>query len=61
VIANNRATVTGSFSVVNTDQLLTSFYDLWLSTYICGPDTSTPSSLGRKTVTADVFLPAVNP
>jgi hypothetical protein len=61
VIANNRATVTGSFSVVNTDQLRTSFYDLWLSTYICGPDASTPSGLGRKTVTADLFLPSVNP
>jgi hypothetical protein len=60
VIANNRATVTGSFSVVNTDQLRTSFYDLWLNTYICGPDTSTPSGLGRKSVFDDVFLPAVN-
>jgi hypothetical protein len=61
VISNNRATVTGSFSVVNTDQLRTSFYDLWLSTYICGPDASTPSGLGRKSVTADLLLPAVNP
>jgi hypothetical protein len=60
VIANNRATVTGSFSVVNTDELRTSFYDIWLSTYICGPDASTPSGLGRKSVTADLFLPAVN-
>jgi hypothetical protein len=61
VIANNGATVTGSLSVVNTDQLRTSFYDLWLSTYICGPDASTPSGLGRKSVTADLLLPAVNP
>jgi hypothetical protein len=60
-IANNRATVTGSFSVVNTDQLRTSFYDLWLNTYICGPDASTPSGLGRKTVSVTLFLPAVNP
>jgi hypothetical protein len=61
VIANNRATVTGSLSVVNTDQLRTSFYDLWLSTHICGPDASTPSGLGRKLVSANLFLPAVNP
>jgi hypothetical protein len=61
VIANNRATVTGSFSVVNTDQLRTSFYDILLNTYICGPDAATPSGLGRKSVTADLFLPAVTP
>jgi hypothetical protein len=61
VIANNRATVTGSFSVVNTDQLRTSFYDLWLSTYICGPDASTPSGSGRKLASANLFLPAMNP
>jgi hypothetical protein len=61
VIANNRATVTGSLSVVHTDQLRTSFYDLWLSTYICGPDASTPSGSGRKTVSTNLFLPAVNP
>jgi hypothetical protein len=61
VIANNRATVMGSFSVVNTDQLRTSFYDILLNTYICGPDASTPSGSGRKTVSTNLFLPAVNP
>jgi hypothetical protein len=60
-IANNRATVTGSISVTDSAQLRTSFYDLWLSTYICGPDASTPSGLGRKTAFVDLFLPAVNP
>jgi hypothetical protein len=60
-ISNNRATVTGSFSVVNTDQLRSSFYDLLLSTYICGTDASTPSGLGRKLVSANLFLPAVSP
>jgi hypothetical protein len=61
VISNNRATVMGSFSVVDTDQLRTSFYDLWLTTYICGPDASTPSGLGRKSVSTNLFLPEVNP
>ena len=60
-IVGNLATVSSSLSVVNTDQLRTSFFDLWLTTYICGPDTSTPSGLGRKTVFADLYLPAVNP
>lgn len=60
-ISNNRATVTGSLSVVNTEQLRTSFFDLWLTTYVCGPDASTPSGLGRKKAFADLFLPAVNP
>jgi hypothetical protein len=60
-ISNNRATVTGSFSVVNADQFRTSFYDILLNTYICGPDASTPSGLGRKSVSTNLFLPAVNP
>ena len=60
-IANNRATVTGSISVTDSAQLRTSFYDIWLNTYICGPDASTPSGLGRKLASADLFLPAVNP
>lgn len=60
-ITNNRATVTGSISVTNTEQLRTSFYDIWLNTYLCGPDASTPSGLGRKSVSANLFLPAVNP
>ena len=60
-IANNRATVTGSISVTDTAQLRTSFYDIWLNTYVCGPDASTPSGLGRKLASANLFLPAVNP
>ena len=60
-IANNRATVTGSISVTDTEQLRTSFYDIWLNTYVCGPDASTPSGLGRKLASANLFLPAVNP
>lgn len=60
-IANSRATVTGSISVTATEQLRTSFYDIWLNTYICGPDASTPSGLGRKLASANLFLPAVNP
>jgi hypothetical protein len=60
-IANNRATVTGSISVTDSAQLRTSFYELWLNTYICGPDASTPSGLGRKLASANLFLPAVNP
>ncbi len=60
-IANNRATVTGSISVTDTEQLRTSFYDILLNTYICGPDASTPSGLGRKLASANLVLPAVNP
>ena len=60
-ISNNRATVTGLISVTDTAQLRTSFFDIWLSTYLCGPDASTPSGLGRKLASANLFLPAVNP
>lgn len=59
--APKKNTVTGSISVTDTEQLRTSFYDLWLNTYICGPDASTPSGLGQKLASANLFLPAVNP
>jgi hypothetical protein len=59
-VVNNRATVTGSISTANPAQLSTSFYDLWLSAQVCGPDATTPSGLGISVVSADLFLPAVN-
>jgi hypothetical protein len=59
-VVNNRATVTGSISTANPAQLNPSFYDLWLSAQVCGPDATTPSGLGISVVSADLFLPALN-
>ena len=58
---NNRATLTGSFSVTNTSLLSASNQYLYVSASLCGPDSSTPSGLGIKTVSTELLLPAVNP
>jgi hypothetical protein len=59
-IANNQATVSSALTFNSSDSLRFANY---LSVYVevCGPDTSTPSGLGKKTISAELRMPPVNP
>lgn len=59
-ITNNQATVTGALSFSDETGLR---YPNSLEVFVelCGADSSTPSGLGKKTISAEIQMPAVNP
>jgi hypothetical protein len=52
---NNRATITGSYSITNVALLSSANRNLYVWATICGPDSSTPSGLGITTISGDVL------
>jgi hypothetical protein len=59
-IINDQATISGTLSFNGVDELRQQ-NSLFVFVEVCGVDPSTPSGLGKKSISAELVLPAVNP